>query len=255
MNNSKAQQLASKVALITGSSKGLGRAIALRYAQLGASVVVNYAKDKAPADEVVQTIEAAGGNAIAVQADVSVVSEIGHLFSEALAAFSKIDIVVANAGIEKVNIPVTDVTEEDFDHLFRINTKGPYFVMQAAARVLQDGGRIINISSSSTSRPHPGLGLYGTSKSAPKYLVRVLAQELGPRKITVNSLVPGPIDGAGIFTNVKDDDPYKASLLASIPLGRLATANDVADVAEFLASEQSFFVTGEELLMNGGSSN
>jgi 3-oxoacyl-[acyl-carrier protein] reductase len=177
------------------------------------------------------------------------------LFTETLKAFGKIDIVVANAGIEKVNIPVVDVTEEDFDLLFRINTKGPYFVMQAAARHIADGGRIINIASSSTVRPQPGLGLYGTSKTAPKYLVRVLALELGHRQITVNSLVPGPIDGAGIFTNAGDDDPYKKILLDSIPIGRMARAEDVANFAEFLASEEALFITGEEILMNGGSSN
>ncbi|WP_175835229.1 glucose 1-dehydrogenase [Burkholderia anthina] len=247
--------LQGKVALITGSSKGLGRAIALRLAERGANVVINYSRDKAPADEVAAAATALGVKAICVQADVSKVTEIDVLFDVALKAFGKLDIVVANAGVEKVNIPVVDVTEEDFDLLFSVNTKGPYFVMQAAARHVADGGRIINISSSSTSRPQPGLGLYGTSKSAPKYLVRVLAQEIGHRKVTVNSLVPGPIDGAGIFTGVGDDDPYKKSLLDTIPIGRLATANDVADVAEFLASDQSFFITGEEILMNGGSSN
>ena len=254
MNNPQ-QTLPGKVALITGSSKGIGNAIALRFAAQGANVVINYSKDKSAADEVLRATQATGVKAISVQADVSKVAEIEHLFQETLKALGKIDIVVANAGIEKVNIPVVEVTEEDFDLLFRVNTKGPYFVLQAAARHVADGGRIINISSSSTSRPQPGLGLYGTSKSAPKYLVRVLAQEIGPRKVTVNSLVPGPIDGSGIFTNVKDDDPYKKKLLDTIPLGRLATADDVADVAEFLASDQSFFITGEEILMNGGSSN
>lgn len=131
--------------------------------------------------------------------------------------------MVANAGIEKVNIPVVEVTAADFDLLYRINTKGPFFVMQSAARHIADGGRIINIASSSTSRPHPGLGLYGTSKSAPKYLVQVLAQEIGHRKVTGNSLVPGPIEGAGIFPGVSDDDPYKKALLDSVPIGTLGS--------------------------------
>ncbi|WP_433662298.1 glucose 1-dehydrogenase [Nocardia sp. CA-128927] len=247
--------LHGKVAVITGSSRGIGRAIALRYAELGADIVINYAKDTAAAEEVQDAVSAAGAKAIIVRADVSKVSEIERLFAVALDAFGKVDIVVANAGIEKVNIPVTEVTEDDFDLLFRINTKGPFFVLQAAARHVADGGRIINIASSSTSRPHPGLGLYGTSKTAPKYLVRVLAQEIGHRKVTVNSLVPGPIEGAGIFAGVSDDDPYKKELLDSVPIGALATADDVADVAEFLASDASFFITGEEILMNGGSSN
>jgi 3-oxoacyl-[acyl-carrier protein] reductase len=246
---------AGKTAIVTGSSKGIGRAILLRLASRVANVVVNYSRDKAAAEDVAAAAEKSGVKAVLVQADVSNVREIGMLFTETLKAFGKIDIVVANAGIEKVNIPVVDVTEEDFDLLFRINTKGPYFVMQAAARHIADGGRIINIASSSTVRPQPGLGLYGTSKTAPKYLVRVLALELGHRQITVNSLVPGPIDGAGIFTNAGDDDPYKKILLDSIPIGRMARAEDVANFAEFLASEEALFITGEEILMNGGSSN
>ncbi|AIO94799.1 glucose 1-dehydrogenase [Burkholderia pseudomallei] len=253
--NLQENALQGKTALITGSSKGLGRAIALRFARLGAHVVINYSRDGKAAGEVVAAAQAMGVKALSVRADVSRVEEIDALFQAGLAAFGALDIVVANAGIEKVNVPVVDVTEADFDLLFRVNTKGPYFVLQAAARHVADGGRIINISSSSTARPQPGLGLYGTSKSAPKYLVRVLAQELGPRKVTVNSLLPGPIDGAGIFTGVSDSDPYKQVLLQSVPLGRLATPDDVADVAAFLAGDASFFITGEEILMNGGSSN
>ncbi|MEV7938648.1 glucose 1-dehydrogenase [Kitasatospora sp. NPDC088264] len=249
------QPLKGKVALVTGSSKGLGRAVALRFAERGADVVFNYSRDKAPADDAVAKATASGVRAIAVQADVSDVAEIEKLFRAGLDAFGKLDIVVANAGVEKVNIPVTDVTEDDYDLLFRVNTKGPFFVIQAAARHVADGGRIINMASSSTARPQPGLGLYGTSKSAPKYLVKVLAQEIGHRGVTVNSLLPGPIDGAGIFTGVSNDDPYKKALLDTIPIGRLATPEDVADVAEFLASDRSFFITGEEVLMNGGSSN
>lgn len=247
--------LEGKTALITGSTKGIGRAIALRYAERGANVVINYSRDKEAADTVVAEVARFGVKALVVQADASDVGEIDRLFRTAIDEFGRLDIVVANAGIEKVNIPVVEVTEEDFDLLFRINTKGPYFVLQAAAKYIADGGRIINISSSSTVRPQPGLGLYGTSKTAPKYLVQVMALELGSRGITVNSLVPGPIDGAGIFTGVPDDDPYKKALLDSVPIGRLATPEDVADFAEFLAGDSALFITGEEVLMNGGSSN
>ena len=250
-----ARHLTGKTALVTGASRGLGRAIALRLAARGADVVINYVEDAIAAEAVRAAAEAHGVRAVAIQADVSRTGDIDRLFAEALATFGKLDIVVANAGVEKVSITVVDVTEEDFDRLFRINTKVPYFVLQAAARHVADGGRIINIASSSTSRPQPGLGLYGTSKSAPKYLVRVLAQELGPRGVTVNSLVPGPIEGAGIFAGVAADDPYKAALLATVPIGRLATPEDVADFAEFLASDRSAFLTGEDVLMNGGSSN
>jgi 3-oxoacyl-[acyl-carrier protein] reductase len=250
-----AGSLNGKVALVTGSSRGLGRAIALRLARDGADVVVNYIHSAQEGQEVAATITKMGRRAIAVKADVSEVSEIATLFNTAIATFGRLDIVVANAGVEKVNVPVVDVTEDDFNELFRINTKGPFFVIQAAARHIADDGRIINIASSSTSHPQPGLGLYGTSKTAPKYLAKVLALELGPRGITVNSLVPGPIDGAGIFTGIADDDPYKASLLATVPIGRLATPDDVANFTAFLASDGAAFLTGEEVLMNGGSSN
>ncbi|WP_225729226.1 MULTISPECIES: SDR family NAD(P)-dependent oxidoreductase [unclassified Nocardia] len=247
--------LEGKTALVTGSSKGIGRAIALRYAERGADVVVNYSRDKDAAEEVLAQVRGAGAKAIAVRADVSRVDEIDRLFRAAIEEFGKVDVVVANAGVEKVNIPVIEVTEDDFDLLFRINTKGPYFVLQAAARRIADGGRIINIASSSTDRPQPGLGLYGTSKTAVKYLVQVLALELGSRGITVNTLSPGPIEGAGIFTGVPDDDPYKRALRESVPLGRLATPADIADFAEFLADDRSVFLTGQEILMNGGSTN
>jgi 3-oxoacyl-[acyl-carrier protein] reductase len=252
---SNIRPFAGKSVLVTGSSKGLGRAIALRFAERGADIVLNYSRDKAAADTVRDAALAFGGKVECIQADASDVAEINRLFSEAKSAMGKLDIVVANAGIEKVNIAVVDVTEEDYDTLFRINTKGPYFVLQAAARHISDGGRIINIASSSTARPQPGLGLYGTSKSACKYLVRVMALELGHRGITVNSLVPGPIEGAGIFTDVRDDDPYKKALLDSVPIGRLARPENVADFCEFLASDAAVFITGEDVLMNGGSSN
>ncbi|MEU7144164.1 SDR family oxidoreductase [Nocardia sp. NPDC046473] len=245
--------LQGKVALITGSSRGLGRAIALRFAQQGADLVINYARDAAAAGDVQAQASAAGVKAVAVQADVSTSDGVEHLFRTALDTFGRLDVVVANAGIEKVNIPVTDITEEDFDLLLRVNTKGPFLVLRAAARHIADGGRIINVASSTTQFPAVGMGLYGTSKVAPTYLVQVLAKELGPRGVTVNSLIPGAIDDAGIFDGVPDDDPYKTDLRESVPLGRLATTTDVADVAELLADPKAAFVTGQHILMNGGS--
>ena len=151
--------LANKVALITGSSRGLGQAISERYAALGASIVVNYTKGKEAADQVVSTIKAMGADAIAVQADISHVADVERLFAEAKATFGKIDIVVANAGIELVETPVTDFTEEQFDRLFSINAKGSYFTLQQAARHVADGGRIIYIASSTTSFPVPGMAV------------------------------------------------------------------------------------------------
>jgi 3-oxoacyl-[acyl-carrier protein] reductase len=240
-----------KTALVTGSSKGLGRAILLRLAAEGANVVVNYSRDESAANEVQAAAEALGVKAITVAADVSTVDGIEKLFDATTEAFGQIDIVVANAGMEKVNIPVTDVTEEDFDLLFRVNTKGPYFVLREAARRIADNGRIITISSNTTTVPQVGVGLYGTSKVATGYLARVLALELGPRGITVNTIVPGPIDGAGIFTDPANDE-YKQSLIAMVPIGRLGTTEDVAGIAAFLASDDAGLITGQQLVADGG---
>ncbi|MFI5609032.1 SDR family oxidoreductase [Amycolatopsis sp. NPDC051903] len=243
--------LDGKVALVTGSSKGLGRAIVLRLASQGANVVINYSRDEVAADEVKKAAEALGVKALVHAADVSRVDGITSLFDAATAEFGKVDIVVANAGMEKVNIPVTDVTEEDFDLLFRVNTKGPYFVLREAARRIADGGRIVTISSNTTTVPQLGVGLYGTSKVATGYLARVLALELGPRGITVNTVVPGPIDGAGIFTDPANDE-YKRSLIEMVPIGRLGTADDVAGVTSFLASDEAGLITGQQIVCDGG---
>jgi 3-oxoacyl-[acyl-carrier protein] reductase len=243
--------LKGRTALVTGSSKGLGRAILLRLATQGANVVVNYSRDESAADEVLEAAKALGVGAISVAADVSQVDGIERLYDAALDEFGQVDIVVANAGMEKVNVPVAEVTEEDFDLLFRVNTKGPYFVLREAARRIADNGRIITISSNTTTVPQLGVGLYGTSKVATGYLARVLALELGPRGITVNTIVPGPIDGAGIFTDPANDE-YKQSLIAMVPIGRLGTTEDVAGIAAFLASAEAGLITGQQIVADGG---
>jgi 3-oxoacyl-[acyl-carrier protein] reductase len=243
--------LKGKTALVTGSSKGLGRAILLRLAAQGANVVVNYSRDESAANEVLDAARSLGVQAISVAADVSQVDGIQRLYDATVDEFGQVDIVVANAGMEKVNVPVADVTEEDFDLLFRVNTKGPYFVLREAARRIADNGRIITISSNTTTVPQLGVGLYGTSKVATGYLARVLALELGPRGITVNTIVPGPIDGAGIFTDPANDE-YKQSLIAMVPIGRLGTTEDVAGIAAFLASEEAGLITGQQIVADGG---
>jgi 3-oxoacyl-[acyl-carrier protein] reductase len=244
-------QLDGKVALVTGSSKGLGRSIVLRLAEAGADVIINYSRDEASADEVRKAAEAQGVRTLVVRADASRVEGIQQLFDAAITEFGRIDIVVANAGMEKVNVPVAEVTEEDFDLLFRVNTKGPYFVLREAARRLADNGRIISISSNTTTVPQMGVGLYGTSKVATGYLARVMALELGPRGITVNTVVPGPIDGAGIFTDPANDE-YKKSLISAVPIGRLGTPQEVAGVTAFLASDDAALITGQQLVADGG---
>jgi 3-oxoacyl-[acyl-carrier protein] reductase len=243
----------NKVALITGSARGLGKAIAERYAALGADIVVNYSRDKSSADEVVRNITAMGVRVMAVQADVTKVKDVERLFAEAKKAFGRIDIVVANAGIELIQLPVTDFTEEQFDRVFNINVKGAYFTLQQAAREIADQGRIIYISSSTTTSPVPGMAVYGGSKTTPKYLVEILAKEIGHRGVTVNSIIPGPVENTGVFTEMSKEDPFYRELLKGSPMGRLTSVNDVADIAEFFASDLSSFVSGQHLLVNGGS--
>jgi len=245
--------LVGKVALVTGSSSGLGKAIAERYAALGADLIIHYSKSRAGADEVVRTITGMGRRAIAVQADVTQVAAIEHLFAEALAAFGQLDIVVANAGIELLEVPVTDYTEEQFDRLFSTNTKGTYFTLQQAARHVADRGRIIYVASSTTSFPTPGMAVYGGSKMGGRYVVDVLAKEIGHKGITVNSIIPYAIDGSGVFADPAAFPEARQVLIDSCPMGRLGTLDDVANLAEFFASDLASFVNGQHLLANGGA--
>ncbi len=249
------KNLNNKVALITGSARGLGKAIAERYASLGASIVINYSKDKTSADEVVSNITAMGVKVIAIQADISKVADLERLFAEAKAFFGKIDIVVANAGIELVEVPVTDFTEEQFDKVFSINTKGTYFTMQQAAKHVEDNGRIIYIASSTTSYPVPGMAVYGGSKSTPRYLVDILSKEIGHRGVTVNSIIPFAIDNAGIFVDPNAYPELRKQLIDSCPMGRMGDVDDVANLADFFASDLASFVSGQHLLVNGGANN
>jgi 3-oxoacyl-[acyl-carrier protein] reductase len=249
------KNLKNKVALITGSARGLGKAIAERYAALGADIVINYSRDKASADEVLSNVLAMGVKAIAVKADVSKVADLEYLFGEAKKTFGKIDIVVANAGIEMVEVPVTEFTEEQFDKVFSINTKGTYFTLQQAAKHVENNGRIIYIASSTTSFPVPGMAVYGGSKTTPRYLVDILSKEIGHKGITVNSIIPFAVDHSGIFAEANSYPELRKQLLDSCPMQRLAEVEDVANVAEFFASDLSSFVNGQHLLVNGGATN
>ncbi len=245
--------LKGKVALVTGSARGLGKAIAERYAAMGADIVINYSRDKASAEEVLSNIKAMGVKTIAVQADVTKVADIKRMFEEAKKALGKINIVVANAGIEMVETPVAKFTEEDFDRVFSVNTKGSYFTMQQAALNIEDNGRIIYIASSTTSFPIPGMAVYGGSKTTPRYLVDVLSKEIGHRGVTVNSIIPYAVDKAGIFVDPTSYPDLRKAILASCPMGRMAEVEDVANIAEFFASDLSSFVNGQHLLVNGGA--
>ena len=247
------KQLKDKVALITGASRGIGKAIALRFARLGAHIVVNYHTDQAAAQDVINQFQAYGVKGLAVKADISKPNETNEMFASAMNVFGRIDIVVVNAGLELVGIPVTDFSEEQFDSLFNTNTKGAFFTMQAAARLIADNGRIIYTGSSTTGLPNPGYALHGGSKIAPLYLVQVMAKELGSKGITVNAILPTATAGAGIHTRIEEDEPMRKLIPTFYPMGRMGTAEDVANVAEFFAGELASFVSGQQLLVSGGA--
>jgi 3-oxoacyl-[acyl-carrier protein] reductase len=241
--------LAGKVAIVTGASRGIGRAIALRLSQEGASVVVNYARGADRAKDVVSAIEAAGGKALAVQADVSKTAEIRDLFDRTQETYSQIDILVNNAGVT-FNKPVAEVTEAEFDNLFAINVKGTFFACQEAAKRMAEGGRIVNFSSSTTAIMMPTYGVYVATKGAVEQLTRSLAKELGDRQITVNVISPGPTD-TELFTVGKTAEQIQR-FTQMTALGRLGKVEDIADVTAFLCSEQARWITGQNIRVNGG---
>src|SRR3954470_17773646 len=234
------KSLQGKTALVTGSSRGIGRAIAEGLASKGAAVVVNYVGNHEAADEVVAAIAGRRGKAIAVQADISSVSDIHRLFDEAESEFGAIDIVVANVGVAVIK-PLTEATEADFDHVFGTNAKGTFFVLQEAARRVRNGGRIIAVSTGGTKMFFTQTALYLGSKGAVEQFVRVLSRELGPRGITVNALSPGFTD-----TELLPDRDRTIAAEAS-PLGRVGSPQEVAAVAVFLAGEDGRWVTGQNL--------
>ncbi|MCW8860025.1 MAG: SDR family NAD(P)-dependent oxidoreductase, partial [Deltaproteobacteria bacterium] len=185
--------LTGKTALVTGASRGIGRAIALKLGQMGAAVVVNYMKSATAAEEVAGQIVAQGGKAVAIKADMADPAAIEKLFDQAIREFGQLDILVNNAGVA-IYKPIAEVTEDDYEQQFSLNVKGLLFSCQQAARKLADGGRVINISTSVTKMMLPNYGLYAASKGAVEELTKVLAKELGPRGITVNAISPGPTD-------------------------------------------------------------
>lgn len=240
----------NKVALVTGAATGIGRAIAIRLAKDGIAVAVNYIGNSEQADLVVDEITEAGGTAVAFQANVGVVAEIVKLFNDVSNDFGGIDIVVANAGIAKMGIPIVDVTEEDFDRINAVNYKGTYFVLQQAARHVRKGGRIIQISSSSSLYPAAGLGIYAPSKAAGKVLTEILAQELGYRQISVNSVFPGPTKTPLMETETSKEEMER--IAQNMNLGRIGEPEDIAGVVAFLAGPEGSWINGQQIVANGG---
>lgn len=237
--------LEGKSALVTGSSRGIGRAIAQRLAADGAVVVINYAHNRQPAEEAVKAIVQSGGKAIAIPADVAKPAEVRRLFDEAEKALGGLDIVVGNAGVV-LEKSLAESSEEEYDYVFNINTKGVFFTLSEAARRIRDGGRIVVVSTSGTKMPFANLSLYLGSKGAVEQFVRSLSRELGSRNITVNTLSPGFTETDMLL------EQYRAYGASLSPFNRVGTTSEVADVAAFLASDAARWVTGQNLQAGGG---
>ena len=245
-------KLSNKVAVVTGASKGIGAAIAERLGSEGAKVVVNYAHDKAGAEKVVAKIKRAGGDALAVQADVSKADDIKKLFAATTNAFGKVDILVNNAGVYEFKA-LDAVDEAHYRKIFDLNVLGLLLTTkEAVSHMNGEGGSIINVSSIASKSPAPNSSVYSATKGAVDVISRTLALELAPRKIRVNSLLPGATKTEGLKALPEFAQGFEELAVARTPLGRMGTADDIAKAALFLASEDSGWITGEELLVGGG---
>lgn len=237
--------LRGKTAIVTGASAGIGRAIAERLAQEGATVVVNYGTSADKATAVVAGIESKGGKAIAVQADMSKVADVRRLIQETAQRFGRLDILVNNAGMALFK-SLDETTEQEFDQVLNLNTKGPYLAMQEAAKVMNDGGRIVNISTDGTHMGFPGVTAYLASKGALEQVTKGLAHELASRGVTVNTVSPGFTETAML------PDAFREMGAQMSPLKRLGTPQDIADVVLFLVSDQARWLTGQNIHASGG---
>jgi 3-oxoacyl-[acyl-carrier protein] reductase len=244
--------LDKKVAIVTGASKGIGAGIATALGAAGASVVVNYSSSKEVADRAVAEITANGGKAIAVQGDVSKSADVLRLFDETKRAFGELDILVNNAGIFQFDA-LEAVTEDEFHREFNTNVLGPILLIQESLKHFgKSGGNVINISSVVTDNPPPNSVIYAATKGALDTVTKVLAKELGARKIRVNTIAPGGVDTEGTRRIGIVGSDFESQMVANTPLGRLGQPDDIAKIAVFLASNESAWVTGHRLSASGG---
>jgi 3-oxoacyl-[acyl-carrier protein] reductase len=244
-------KLKGKVAVVTGASKGIGAAIAKSLAAEGASVVVNYASSKSGAKTVVDSITAAGGKAVAVGGDVSKASEAEGIIDAAIRNYGRLDILVNNSGVYEFS-PIEGVTEEQFHKMFNINVLGLLLTTKAALKHIGEGGSIINVGSIVSRVTPPASSVYTGTKGAVDAITGVLARELGPKKIRVNTINPGMVETEGVHSAGILGTDFEKSLVAQTPLGRVGQPGDISSVAVFLASDDSGWLTGEQLLVGGG---
>jgi len=245
-------KLNNKVAVVTGASKGIGAGIAKGLAAEGAAVVVNYSSSKEGADRVVAEIVEKGGRAVAVQGDVSKLADVQRLFAETKKAFGRLDVLVNNAGVYQF-AALGEITEEQFHRQFNTNVLGLILATQEAAKLFgSEGGSIINIGSSASSLTPPTTAVYTATKGAVDAVTHVLAKELGPRKIRVNSINPGMVETEGTHAMGVIGSDFQKQLEAQTPLGGIAQPGDIAPIAVFLASQESGWLTGETMLASGG---
>jgi 3-oxoacyl-[acyl-carrier protein] reductase len=245
-------KLSGKVAVVTGASKGIGAGVALELAAQGASVVVNYASSKEGAEKVVAQITKAGGKAIAVGGSVANAGEVDKLFAETKKAFGKIDILVNNAGVYGFK-PLELISEEDIEWMYGINVKGLLLATKAGVALFPpEGGSVINIGSVASDQTPPMPVVYSGTKGAVDAITRVLAKELGPKKIRVNAVNPGPVATEGFKSAGVEGSDFEKQMVQSTPLGRVGTPEDIATVVAFLASDDARWVTGSLLQAAGG---
>lgn len=245
-------KLNGKIALITGASKGIGAGIAKTYANEGATVIVNYASSREGADKVVQEITAAGGKAIAVQGNVENAADVKRIFEEIVKTYGKLDILVNNAGIYRF-AGIEDITEDSFHEMFNINVLGSILTIQQAVKLFGDnGGVIINVGSIVSTLDMPTALIYTQTKYAVDAMTHILAKELGPKNIRVNSINPGLIETEGSHSSGVIHGEAEKWHVSETPLGRVGKPEDISKVAVFLASEDSYWITGETIAVAGG---
>ncbi len=242
-------QLEGKVALITGSSGAIGRAIAIKLASQGAAIAVHYGSNIKAADETARLVTAAGSEAKIFKANIAEPTEIRAMFSALDDAYNRLDILINNAGIG-IQKNISEITEDDYESIFAVNTKGYLFCIQEAGKRLGPGGRIVNISSLLAKLSRPGTALYGATRASARVFARIAAQEYGTKGITVNSVSPGPVE-PGMFQDASETMRQRARALS--PFNRVGAPEDIADIVAFLVSDQARWITGQDIVAAGGA--